>query len=52
VDPATGAAVPLPAELPADPSQGPRHPALEPLAFDQYASKLYAYLQVLSGPRR
>ncbi|GLC75961.1 Magnesium chelatase [Pleodorina starrii] len=25
------------------------HPALEPLTFDQYASKLYAYLQLVEG---
>ncbi|GFR42159.1 hypothetical protein Agub_g3011 [Astrephomene gubernaculifera] len=27
----------------------PQHPALDPLVFDAYASKLYAYLQLLEG---
>ncbi|GIL67983.1 hypothetical protein Vafri_21239 [Volvox africanus] len=45
LDPSTGQVVALPAEVGPETS----HPALEPLAFDQYATKLYAYLQLLEG---
>ncbi|GIM01458.1 hypothetical protein Vretimale_6174, partial [Volvox reticuliferus] len=45
LDPSTGQVVPLPSEVGPETS----HPALEPLTFDQYATKLYAYLQLLEG---